>query len=179
MNKTFAYVAAVLALGAVLLVPFEAAARPLGPPVRHHHHHGAGAGIVAAGILGVALGAAIAAEPKPVVYRPSVVYAPPSPVYIQQPAPVYVQAPPQVVYQQPAPVYVQVPQAIVYQQLPPAPVQAVPTPFNSTCAPYAQPPAATPAPAMTAPAGAEMPAETIPASDGAVAQPGSDSCLVR
>ena len=101
MNKKLTTAAVVLALGATLLVPFEAAARPFGPPPRfhHHHHHGPGpAGFVAAGILGMAVGAAIASEPAPVYYRPSVVYAPPAPVYVQQPAPVYVQ--------QPAPVYV-------------------------------------------------------------------------
>ena len=174
MNKTLAHAAAAVALGAALLAPFEAAARPYGPPPHfHHHHHHSRAGLVAAGILGVALGAAIAAEPQPVVYRPSVVYAPPAPVYVQQP--VYVQPQPQVVYQQPAPVYVQAPQPVVYQQLPPAPVYVVPTPFNSTCAPFAQQPAAAVAqPAETAPATtaapAATPAEVAPAAAAPVAE---------
>ena len=134
MNKTLAHAAAAVALGAVLLAPFEAAARPYGPPPHfHHHHHHSGAGLVAAGILGVALGAAIAAEPQPVVYRPSVVYAPPAPVYVQQP--VYVQPQPQVVYQQPATTYVypQPQPQVIYQQpattvVAPAPVYYTPQP---------------------------------------------------
>jgi hypothetical protein len=101
MTGKLTFAAAALA-AAALFAPIDASARPgphYGPPPGfHHHHHHYGPGLFAAGVLGVALGAAIASEPAP-VYRPTVVYTPPAPVYVQQP--VYVQPQPQVVYQQP------------------------------------------------------------------------------
>jgi hypothetical protein len=80
-----------LALAAAAATAIAAAPADAFAGHRHHHHHHNGGALLAAGIVGLALGAAIASPPP--------VYA--APVYS---APIYVEPQPRVVYVDP-PVY--------------------------------------------------------------------------